>query len=122
MLTVSRVATEGVIWVAIGWLILATAYVSLGHLATVVRWLGAEGPSVWFLAGVPDALAGVSAVFVRSTDRLSRWLGWVGFEFAAQVGHVHAQVVGVFGVVGAPDFGEQLALREYAACVGGQVG
>ena len=47
-------------------------------------------------------------------------MGWVGFEFAAQVGHVHAQVVGVFGVVGAPDFGEQLALREYAACVGGQ--
>ncbi len=36
--------------------------------------------------------------------------GGVKLQFAAQVGHVNAQVVRVLGVVGAPHFAQQLAL------------
>ena len=36
--------------------------------------------------------------------------GGVKLQFAAQVGHVNAQVVRVLGVVGAPHFTQQLAL------------
>src|SRR5665213_3367407 len=43
--------------------------------------------------------------------------GWVLLEFAAELGDVNAQVLGLFGVLGTPDFVEQLALRHDAAGV-----
>ena len=43
--------------------------------------------------------------------------GRVLFEFAAQLGDVDAQVLRLFGVLGAPDFVEQLALGDDAAGV-----
>lgn len=38
------------------------------------------------------------------------WVAGVGFEFAAELGHVDAQVVGVFRVGRPPHFGQQLAV------------
>ena len=43
--------------------------------------------------------------------------GGVLLEFAAELGDVDAQVLGLFGVLGAPHFVEQLALRHDAAGV-----
>ena len=49
------------------------------------------------------------------------WHGRVGFDLFAQVGHVHAHVVGVFTMSRAPDGLEQMAMRDDAIWLTGQV-
>ena len=39
-------------------------------------------------------------------------LGGVGFDFAPQAGHEDAQVLGVFSLLRAPNFGEKKLVRE----------